>query len=69
MIVGDSKDGDEPWYFSLNNRRLWVLKALRAEGGLGPANTGEPEISCHLAAPCAGFVHWPFGIGVESQYW
>ena len=42
MIVGDSKDGEEPWYFSLNNRRLWVLKALRAEGGLGPANTGEP---------------------------
>ena len=42
VIVGDSKDGEEPWYFSLNNRRLWVLKALRAEGGLGPANTGEP---------------------------
>ena len=23
---------DEPWYFSLNNRRLWVLKQLREEG-------------------------------------
>ena len=24
----------EPWYFSLNNRRLWVLKQLRDEGYL-----------------------------------
>jgi hypothetical protein len=32
--VGDHKNTDEPWYFSLNNRRLWVLKRLREEGFL-----------------------------------
>eukprot|EP00977_Amphora_coffeiformis_P025032 scaffold18039_cov166-Amphora_coffeaeformis.AAC.2 len=31
VIVGpDSEQG--PWYFSLNNRRLWVFKRLREEG-------------------------------------
>lgn len=31
VIVGpESEDG--PWYFSLNNRRLWVLKRCREEG-------------------------------------
>eukprot|EP00980_Cylindrotheca_fusiformis_P011280 scaffold2597_cov116-Cylindrotheca_fusiformis.AAC.8 len=33
VIVGPSETvGDEPWYFSLNNRRLWVLKRCREEG-------------------------------------
>lgn len=29
---GNNDNVDEPWYFSLNNRRLWVLKRLREEG-------------------------------------
>eukprot|EP00928_Gymnodinium_smaydae_P031293 TRINITY_DN23007_c0_g1_i1.p1 TRINITY_DN23007_c0_g1~~TRINITY_DN23007_c0_g1_i1.p1 ORF type:complete len:214 (-),score=16.86 TRINITY_DN23007_c0_g1_i1:267-908(-) len=33
VIVGPTEGtGDEPWYFSLNNRRLWVLKRCRDEG-------------------------------------
>ena len=33
VIVGpDEQDGKGPWYFSLNNRRLWVLKRCREEG-------------------------------------
>jgi hypothetical protein len=32
VIVGpDENDGKGPWYFSLNNRRLWVLKRCREE--------------------------------------
>jgi hypothetical protein len=31
VIVGPT-DEDGPWYFSLNNRRLWVLKRCREEG-------------------------------------
>ena len=31
VIVGP-EDQDGPWYFSLNNRRLWVLKRCREEG-------------------------------------
>jgi hypothetical protein len=31
-VIGDDKNANEPWYFSLNNRRLWVLKRLREEG-------------------------------------
>jgi hypothetical protein len=31
VIVGPEEDG-ERWYFSLNNRRLWVLKRCREEG-------------------------------------
>jgi hypothetical protein len=30
----DNNNTNEPWYFSLNNRRLWVLKRLREEGFL-----------------------------------
>ena len=30
--------GPQPWYFSLNNRRLWVLKRCREEGLLLPNN-------------------------------
>jgi len=33
VIVGpDENDDKGPWYFSLNNRRLWVLKRCREEG-------------------------------------
>jgi hypothetical protein len=31
VLVGPETD-DGPWYFSLNNRRLWVLKRCREEG-------------------------------------
>ena len=31
VLVGEG-DEDGPWYFSLNNRRLWVIKQLREEG-------------------------------------
>lgn len=36
VLVGDESMDDElgPWYFSLNNRRLWVLKRLREQGHL-----------------------------------
>ncbi len=38
VIVGpDEQDGKGPWYFSLNNRRLWILKRCREEGFL-PGN-------------------------------
>ena len=30
--VDDKHPDDGPWYFSLNNRRLWVLKRCREEG-------------------------------------
>ena len=30
--VDDKHPEDGPWYFSLNNRRLWVLKRCREEG-------------------------------------
>mmetsp|Transcript_12392 Transcript_12392/g.18641 ORF Transcript_12392/g.18641 Transcript_12392/m.18641 type:complete len:223 (+) Transcript_12392:97-765(+) len=33
VIVGpDEGDGKGPWYFSLNNRRAWVLKRCREDG-------------------------------------
>jgi hypothetical protein len=32
VIVGPVDDDGERWYFSLNNRRLWVLKRCREEG-------------------------------------
>ena len=28
----NGQGGEEPWYFSLNNRRLWVLKQCHREG-------------------------------------
>lgn len=36
VLVGEESMDDDlgPWYFSLNNRRLWVLKRLREEGHL-----------------------------------
>jgi hypothetical protein len=33
VLVGpDENDGNGPWYFSLNNRRLWVFKQCLKEG-------------------------------------
>lgn len=32
LIGPDENDGLGPWYFSLNNRRLWVLKECHKEG-------------------------------------
>lgn len=32
IISPDHKDGKDAWYFSLNNRRLWVLKRCAEEG-------------------------------------
>jgi hypothetical protein len=34
VLVGDSDDDSSIWYFSLNNRRLWILKQLRDGGYL-----------------------------------
>ena len=32
LIGPDENDGKGPWYFSLNNRRLWVFKQCLNEG-------------------------------------
>jgi len=32
LVGPPSEEDGDPWYFSLNNRRLWVLKQLREEG-------------------------------------
>lgn len=32
VLVGPTGDDGQTWYFSLNNRRLWVLKRCREEG-------------------------------------
>ena len=32
LIGPDENDGKGPWYFSLNNRRLWVFKQALKEG-------------------------------------
>ena len=32
VLVGPDTEEDGPWYYSLNNRRLWVLKRCREEG-------------------------------------
>mgnify|MGYP001489250266 CR=1 FL=1 len=34
-VMSGSPDGGAP-YFSLNNRRLWVLKQLRERGSVSP---------------------------------
>ena len=69
VIIGtDEKnhhDGGEPWYFSLNNRRLWVLKQCHREGLLdnerynnkigvrARAARSQGEISRYTVANCA----------------
>lgn len=45
VIIGPETD-EGPWYFSLNNRRLWVFKRLREEGLL-PNN----QIAVRVRAP------------------
>jgi hypothetical protein len=37
LIGPDDNDGHGPWYFSLNNRRLWVLKQCQRDGLLDDA--------------------------------
>jgi hypothetical protein len=32
VLMGPEQEDGQKWYFSLNNRRLWVLKRLREEG-------------------------------------
>jgi hypothetical protein len=32
VLIGPIGEDGQPWYFSLNNRRLWVLKRCREEG-------------------------------------
>lgn len=32
VLIGPDDEDGKPWYFSLNNRRLWVLKRCREEG-------------------------------------
>lgn len=42
VLVGpDGNDGLGPWYFSLNNRRLWVLKQCHREGLLNNERYGN----------------------------
>mmetsp|Transcript_24929 Transcript_24929/g.55886 ORF Transcript_24929/g.55886 Transcript_24929/m.55886 type:complete len:220 (-) Transcript_24929:14-673(-) len=42
VLVGpDGDDGMGPWYFSLNNRRLWVLKQCHREGLLDNERYGN----------------------------
>lgn len=64
LIGPDENDGNGPWYFSLNNRRLWVLKRCREEGLL-PNNENlvrvrvrapksASEVSRYTLENCAG---------------
>jgi len=48
VLIGplDPVDGQR-WYFSLNNRRLWVLKRCREEGLLGD----NPQIRVRVRTP------------------
>ena len=46
VIVGPKTD-EGPWYFSLNNRRLWVLKRCREEGLL----TNNNQIQVRVRPP------------------
>jgi hypothetical protein len=48
VIIGpETEDGDR-WYFSLNNRRLWVLKRCREEGLLLAT---QNQIAVRVRAP------------------
>ncbi|KAL7462671.1 hypothetical protein ACHAXS_003044, partial [Conticribra weissflogii] len=64
VLVGpDENDGLGPWYFSLNNRRLWVLKRCEEEGlldsfhGMIPARVRVPksraEVDRYTVENCA----------------
>ncbi|KAG5189856.1 hypothetical protein JKP88DRAFT_300658 [Tribonema minus] len=46
VIEGPSEHGSS-WYFSLNNRRLWVFKACKREGLLG----GEGTVKVRVRGP------------------
>ncbi len=53
-VVSGAPDGRGPPYFSLNNRRLWVLKELRARGLLQtvPARVRPTQDSRRLREKC-----------------
>lgn len=48
QVIAGVGSEDEGWYFSLNNRRLWVLKRCREEGLLLRSNN---EIKVRVRAP------------------
>ena len=50
LIGPDENDGLGPWYFSLNNRRLWVLKQCQKEGLLDNARCSG-MIAVRVRAP------------------
>lgn len=50
VIVGPVGDDGERWYFSLNNRRLWVLKRCREEGLL---ENNQVRVRVRHAKSCA----------------
>lgn len=54
MLIGpDDNDGLGPWYFSLNNRRLWVLKQCHKEGLLDNPRHGN-RIPVRVRQPKSG---------------
>jgi hypothetical protein len=54
VLVGlDESDGLGPWYFSLNNRRLWVLKQCHREGLLNNERYNN-SIAVRVRAPKSG---------------
>jgi hypothetical protein len=59
LVGPDENDGLGPWYFSLNNRRLWVLKQCHKEGLL------DNEIHNNSIAVR---VRAPKGVGEAQRY-
>lgn len=55
VLVGPIGEDGQPWYFSLNNRRLWVFKRCREEGLL---NNNQIHVR----------VRSPKSSGEESRY-
>ncbi|KAL3773955.1 hypothetical protein ACHAW5_010852 [Stephanodiscus triporus] len=53
LIGPDEHDGLGPWYFSLNNRRLWVLKQCHKEGLLDNVRYNN-SIAVRVRAPKSG---------------
>ena len=52
VLIGPvDKDSGEPWYFSLNNRRLWVLKRCREEGLLERSHNNNNKIRVRVRQP------------------
>ena len=53
LVGSDENDGLGPWYFSLNNRRLWVLKQCHREGLLDNERYNN-SIAVRVRAPKSG---------------